>query len=687
MASSTLVSLPASSTPTGIKTTLVGSPRSNVWTGRLVATLVPLGYMLLWWNRYLAPNSSGELLMMGAHSFDLLPYRDYQFQSPPGIPILLGWLGAVFGPRLIVPWLIGVLLNAAAALVLYFLLLDIARPSAAVVGTIATMVVATANSGETPFMYHHTSLTFALFGAFAGSRLLRATSAGGNLLLGLLAGAMIGVSFQVKQTVGGMNFLVLPAAVALISLRRNGFRTALLRVAAIGAGFVLSCVPAALWLWSHDLWPAFIDNAFTTGPKAKGDLWRIFLRPFLGSQQAQDYYLPPIIAVVFVAFTLQPFRGPLERLRRALRGVNWKRPAPLGAALICGVLPVWGLCQLSDLFLWNFIFGAIIMCLIVYALFPEKFKPLWDQIASGDVNWRSPILVGGLLLLMIVVFWFQWPMLGVSIRTVNYSVAALATFGCLLLIASSLPTVLRRDADLPAVLLFYAYCASFASGYGMAVSWPFDEYMAFPALGVVLAAITARRPDLLRPPYRRCAIALVATIVFATVYQKVSTPFFWGGWSEPPPCSSTTRSKLPQLDGFILSKETANFFDRVTDLIRQHSRPDETILVYPHMPVFYALGKRRPATRSLAHWFDTCPDSLALADAERIREKPPAVIVAMILPEKQIEFEERMFRNGQPSGQRVLWDAIEELTKNYDEVGQFEAAGTHYKIRVWSLRR
>ena len=170
-------------------------------------------------------------------------------------------------------------------------------------------------------------MTFALFAAFAGSRLLRATSARGNLLLGLLAGAMIGVSFQVKQTVGGMTFVVMLFAVALISLRLSSVRTALLRVAAIGAGFALPCIPVALWLWSHDLWPAFIDNAFITGPKAKGNLWRIFLRPFLGSQQAHYYYLPPIIAVVFVALTLQPFRGPLEGLRRVVRGVNWKRPA------------------------------------------------------------------------------------------------------------------------------------------------------------------------------------------------------------------------------------------------------------------------------------------------------------------------------------------------------------------------
>ncbi len=363
------------------------------------------------------------------------------------------------------------------------------------------------------------------------------------------------------------------------------------------------------------------------------------------------------------------------------------RPVPIAVTLICGGLLAWGLCQFSDLCLWDFIFGAIIVGLIFCALFPDKLKPLRDQIASGDIAWHSPILLGALLFLTILFFWIQWPLLGVCIRTVNFSVAALSTFGCLLLIASSLPTVLRRDADLPAVKLFYAYCIAFASGYGMAVSWPMNEYMAFPSLGLILAAISAQRPDLTRPPYRTCAIAVVATILFATVFQKVNTPFFWGGWSEPPPWSAATRSKLPQLDGFILSKDTAHFYDEVTDLIHQHSQPDETILVYPNMPVFYALGERRPATRSLAHWFDTCPDSLAIADAERIREKPPAVIVAMILPDKQVEFEERMFRNGQPSGQRVLWSTIEELTKKYDEVGEFEAAGNDYKIRVWSLRR
>ncbi len=170
MTSSTLVALPASSTPTGVKTTLVGSSRSHVWAGALAAMFVSLGYMLLWWNRYLAPNAGGDLLMMAGNSLDFLPYRDYHYQSPPGVPIFLGWLGSVFGPRLIVPWLIGVLLNTAGTLVLYFLLLDITpRPSVAVVATIVTFVVSTVDCSETPLTYNHSSLIFALFGAFAGS--------------------------------------------------------------------------------------------------------------------------------------------------------------------------------------------------------------------------------------------------------------------------------------------------------------------------------------------------------------------------------------------------------------------------------------------------------------------------------------------------------------------------------------
>ncbi len=297
-------------------------------------------------------------------------------------------------------------------------------------------------------------------------------------------------------------------------------------MAAIGVGFALPCVPVALWLWNHNLWQAFLDNAFGAGTKAKGDLWHIFLRPFIGHTQDPSFYLPPLIAVTFVAVTLRPLQGPLERLRSAVSGGGWKRPAVLGAASLGVMLLVWALRPLSELSFWDFVYGAVLEGLIVWALFPEGFKTFWKQ-AAREINWRSPVILGLLLFLLLLLFWNQQP-LGFTFRTLNLSAAALSTFGCLLLIASSLPGVLRRDADLPAALLLYAYCVSFACGYALAVSWPFFEYMAFPALGVVLAAVSVRRPDLLRPPYRRWAVAFVVVILFTAVYQKVEHPVLLG---------------------------------------------------------------------------------------------------------------------------------------------------------------
>ena len=170
--------------------------------------------------------------------------------------------------------------------------------------------------------------------------MLRASSVRRTLLLGLLAGAMIGLSFQVKQTVGGMMFLVLPFATAVISVRLAGVRTALLRLAAIGVGFVLPCVPVALWLSSHNLWQACLDNAFGAERKPRATLGTSS-RPFLGHTQDPSFYQPPLIAVVFVALTLRPMRGPLERLRSAVSAGGWKRPASLGAASLGVMLLVW----------------------------------------------------------------------------------------------------------------------------------------------------------------------------------------------------------------------------------------------------------------------------------------------------------------------------------------------------------
>src|SRR5262249_59726610 len=108
-------------------------------------------------------------------------------------------------------------------------------------------------------------------------------------------------------------------------------------------------------------------------------------------------------------------------------------------------------------------------------------------------------------------------------------------------------------------------------------------------------------------------------------------PARWGLGSEPPVLSGTVEPRTPGLAGFRLSPETAEFFDEVTRLIQEHTSPADPILVYPHMPILYGLADRPLATSAYMHWFDVCPDYLAVADAERLRRSPPRLMVVMEL--------------------------------------------------------
>src|SRR5262249_25488946 len=139
----------------------------------------------------------------------------------------------------------------------------------------------------------------------------------------------------------------------------------------------------------------------------------------------------------------------------------------------------------------------------------------------------------------------------------------------------------------------------------------------------------------------------------------------------------------PELAGFQLSPSTAQFYDGVTKVICAHSKPDDTILVYPHMPMLYGLANRRPATFSYMHWLDVCPDHIAEQDAAAILEHPPAVIVYMEISPAVFAELEKDFRGGKPSGQRKLVAAVESLVQDYRLVATYTAPGENLPIKVW----
>lgn len=277
---------------------------------------------------------------------------------------------------------------------------------------------------------------------------------------------------------------------------------------------------------------------------------------------------------------------------------------------------------------------------------------------------------------------------GFSSRLVTQAAVYVGVFGSLALGAAQARRLLQGPVDARGLQKGLLFLVAFTSAYSLAMSWPAYEVMTLPTLAIVLCEAL----ELDYPARRRAAVhtAILGTCVLliaVATYRKETTPTSWGFWSEPPISAGTVVAKTPQLAGFRLSPSTAEFFDEVTELIRSHAGEDEAIFTYPVWHIFYALADRKPATFAFMHFWDVCPDDLAIRDAERILEHPPAVIVASELPEDEYRSAELAFRAGKPSGQRQLAAAIARLTADYDLLQTYTSSGNHYPIKVWARKK
>lgn len=216
----------------------------------------------------------------------------------------------------------------------------------------------------------------------------------------------------------------------------------------------------------------------------------------------------------------------------------------------------------------------------------------------------------------------------------------------------------------------------------LSLSWPAFEAMLLPGLAFIIAAIlTHARPRSLPFVY-----AALAVVLFMATSEKLDRPFAFDGQDEPPTRTALAHSSNPQLRGMRLPAATVRFLDETSNLVRREAKAGDTIFTYPEMGLLYALTGREAPTRSGSHNIDVINDSFANEEAERLLHTPPAVIVYSAPSIEKLEGEERLWRNGKPSGQRSLIAAVESLTAHYRLAGRYHLAPQDPEISVYVRR-
>ena len=255
-------------------------------------------------------------------------------------------------------------------------------------------------------------------------------------------------------------------------------------------------------------------------------------------------------------------------------------------------------------------------------------------------------------------------------------------FGCALLGVVALFIGLRDKEKSPSRILNIALFAALAWSVAAALSlsWPAFEAMTLPGLGLLLAATI----DGTRGKWGQGFLYLVlAAMVFIQIREKLDMPFGFDHQDEAAVRFATARSSQPELRDMKLSPEMTRLLDDALLEIRTNAKPDDTIFTFPEMGIFYALSGRRAPTWTDSHNIDVVQDSFARAEAERLLRSRPAVIVYARPTDTNMRQDERVWREGRPSGQRAMIAALDSMLSDYRLVGTYQLLPDDNPIRLY----
>ena len=265
-----------------------------------------------------------------------------------------------------------------------------------------------------------------------------------------------------------------------------------------------------------------------------------------------------------------------------------------------------------------------------------------------------------------------------SKSAVYYSLFGLSVVGLFLLLYCLGHRGTERIGRKRAWELLLFTCVGWAVAMTLALSWPAFEAMTLPGLGLLLAAsvdgVQRGRPAL---------YTMFAVLVVFQVREKLDLPFTFALQDERPVREANQASTLPELRGMRLPESSLHFLQQSACSIAANTTAMDTIFTYPEMGLLYPLTNRSPPTWAGSHNIDVIPDEFTRREAARVQAHPPAMLIYARPSNAELRAEERLWRGGQPSGQRAIVSVLNGLAASYKLTGTYVLKPGDDPIRVY----
>ena len=529
-------------------------------------------------------------------------YRDIYLFLPPYFVFLTDLLYKFLGNHLLLyTLLVGLPVKLLCLLLVYDMVCRLAKPLFAMVAVLFAGCISATYFTDMLYDFNPVTMLPCLLLSYSFLKMYERLVAGrGARMTALLTGLLLAVVFCLKQTFGITYAFTIGVmtGVFVIKERLLTLRQAIGLAGWALTGAIIGMLPVLVYITYYHLWHDFFYCIFSIAD-AKGGMNHIFLRFILPLDNLKAWVY---IGVITLLWLLQKRYFPIAGRDKGTSASYFN---------------VWVLS------------GIAIMVLVaaIYVSQPETFHRTIAK--SGPIHkyfdrFYYMLTYGGLIA------WITLLVRYFSGRVVDKSLLLFTS----LIVTHFFTGLVSTDSLEPIYLSIYT---------------PWMLAYAFNArcrLSVVKNTVL---------------IALVFSWILVCISAKRDCPYSWQGWREPAITSRNVCCTVPGLENISVPPEVNKTFDQFVSLIKENTTENDQVLQFANIPLFNLLTERVTPGYAPITWFDVCPDDIAVGVARECFLHPPKMVVWHQMDQKNWYSVEKVFRNGNPSGQR-------ELQRFYNEV-------------------
>lgn len=595
-------------------------------------------------------------------------YRDFYCPIPPGFLWLSTAFFDFFGYSFINLRFYGVFERLIMITIVYLIIKRVYSNKLAFISVLTASIIYISNIQDVFYSYYQTSVLFALLALYFCIKMVENP---GRALYkyAIFFGFFSGVSFIIKQNIGALLPITIGICVFILIYRQNPKEVIKAGILSfVTAMLVLIC--SGLYLYYNGAFYYFIDQVFG-GAVSKGSFTNIFFGFF--SRMVSSHSLKRFFAILiwFIAFYYCS----------KTKSTSNKKSTFIHFILssVCALIPLVFIYQYfslgkfikktySALNLMEFSIMIVLLLSIIFLLSnflkenTQKRKNIFYYLIMGV----------GCFLMFSYINNHSFDYIDYMEVRNQRQFIIYALFYLLLIWICKLFLEIRKKNTVTLRVKLLLVVASWVFMYVHGMSGIVEDHGTLLMFSIVLAEIL----DVTMPfnTYKNALILFfcIGNILIINV-QRCSFPYHWWGVGISPSLYSANFTyKDPYLKGILGEKKIVNEMNRMYDLLNSNKKHGDTLYSFPHINYFNVMTGLDSPTFAKVHYFDVCPDKVAVNDAELLIEKLPTFIVWQELSENEWELHENLFRNGNKSGQRHLKLAVEKLfDTRYVFLGKF----------------